>query len=67
MMVDPETYIKKLAAAGDIQKLNQMLSQIYFYQFASLNFGGAMIPQSDGNLKKGNFTPITTPNFGIPT
>jgi hypothetical protein len=40
MQADPEKYIKKLGDAGDVQKLNQLLSTIYFYQFASLNFGG---------------------------
>lgn len=40
MLTDPEAYIKKLGEAGDVQKLNQLLSTIYFYQFASLNFGG---------------------------
>jgi hypothetical protein len=49
MMIDPETYIKKLAAAGEVQKLNQLLSQIYFYQFANLNFGGAPMQQPGGN------------------
>lgn len=62
-MLDPETYIKKLEAGGEIQKLNQMLSQIYFYQFASINFGGAIIAQLDGNFKKANFTPISTSQF----
>jgi hypothetical protein len=39
ILSDPDQYIKKLGAAGDVQKLNQLLSTIYFYQFASLNFG----------------------------
>ncbi len=66
MMIDPETNIKQLAAAGDIQKLNQLLSQIYFYQFANPNFGEVVIPQPDGNLKQVNFMPIGTQNFEIP-
>lgn len=31
MQADPEQYIKKLGDAGDVQKLNQLLSTIYFY------------------------------------
>ena len=58
MMIDLETYIKKLAAAGDVQKLNQLLSQIYFYQFANLNYGSMQLQQPGGNTQQTNFMPF---------
>ena len=66
MMIDPETYIKKLAAAGDVQKLNQLLSQIYFYQFANLNYGGMQLQQPGGNTQQTNFMPFGPQGIGIP-
>ena len=66
MIIDPETYIKKLAAAGDVQKLNQLLSQIYFYQYENLNYGGVQLQQPSGNTQQTNFVPFGPQEFGIP-
>jgi hypothetical protein len=35
--MEPEDYIKKIAAAGDVQKLNQILTQVYLYQLSLVN------------------------------
>ncbi len=29
--MEPEEYFKKIAASGDVQKLNQILTQVYLY------------------------------------
>ncbi len=33
-MMEPEEYVKKIAATGDIQKLNQILTHVYLYQLS---------------------------------
>ena len=32
--MEPEEYIKQIAATGDMQKLNQILTHIYLYQLS---------------------------------
>jgi hypothetical protein len=33
-MMEPEEYVKKIAATGDVQKLNQILTHVYLYQLS---------------------------------
>jgi hypothetical protein len=32
--MEPEEYVKKIAATGDVQKLNQILTHVYLYQLS---------------------------------